>query len=117
MPGRGDTKKLLEVASKGQHATENQTPDNFCINCFRKSKKVISCGKCQCGRYCSENCLRDHMNHKDYCDVICSLEKLEANKRMKNNICVSDSEKLPLKLKIKLIQLVGRETISEYFLE
>ena len=79
-------------------------------------KKVISCEECQCGDYCSRECLKNHVNHKDYCAAICTLEKLETEKRMKNNICMSDSEKLPFKMKMNLIRLVGERPMVNIFL-
>ena len=105
--------KPLEVASEGDHATtaKPKTPD-FCINCARKNEgKFLACEKCHCGRYCSEVCLNGHENHKQYCAAICSLSEFENEKRLNKSFCVTDSEKLPLKLKKKLVSLVGEKPL------
>ena len=88
-----------------------KTPD-FCINCAKKSKKTfIACEKCHSGRYCSETCLEAHPNHEQYCAAICSLQEFESQKCLKKSFCVADSEKLPLKLKKKLVSLVGEKPL------
>ena len=69
-------------------------------------KEAISCSKCSCGKYCSPSCLDSHSNHIQYCPWICSLERLETEKRMKREIFVTDQDKLPYKMKLQLVKLV-----------
>ena len=105
--------KPVEVASEGENVTtvEEKTPD-FCINCAKKSEgKFLACEKCRCGRYCSETCLKVHENHKQYCAAICSLSEFESQKRLDRSFCVTDNEKLPLKLKKQLVSLVGEKPL------
>ncbi len=73
--------------------------------------KLISCSKCSCGKYCSESCIEQHENHAEYCPWITRLEKLETVKRMKKEIFMVDAEKLPYKMKLELIRLVGEKPI------
>ena len=115
---KGTNKKLLEVVSEGPHATEvRRTPTiKHCINCANELLSVTLGEVCQCGDYCSRQCLMNHVNHKQYCAAIFSLEKLETEKRMKKGIRVSDSEKLPIKMKMKLIRLVGERPLVNVFL-
>jgi hypothetical protein len=91
------------------------------LNCANQSEtgKYIACEKCQCGRYCSESCLQAHENHDKYCEAVCSLQQFECQKQlsMNNSICTTDSEKLPLKLKKKLISLVGEKPIASVVLD
>ena len=84
--------------------------------CSKKSKVLFPCGKCQCGQYCSQECLKAHDNHREYCTAIVMLEKVEADKRFREKICTVDSEKLPLKMKSKLIRLVGERPSVNIFL-
>ena len=51
-----------------------------------------------------------------YCSVICSLEEVENQKRMKQEIHVSDSEKLPFMMKRNLVRLVGERPLVNIFL-
>ena len=53
--------------------------ESCCMVCVNSCKKM--CGKCGCGCYCSSDCMKKHKNHTKYCPVICSLEKLENEKR------------------------------------
>ena len=105
---KGTNKKTIRGCIGG--ATCNRSKKNpnkkYCINCANELLSVTLCEVCQCGDYCSHQCLMNHVNHKQYCAAICSLEKLEAEKQMKKDIRVSDSEKLPIKMKMKLIRLV-----------
>ena len=64
-----------------------------------------------CGKYCSKKCLDSHENHSQYCSAICVLEDIEYQKRKKRDISVSDSEKLPLNMKLTLIKLVGERPL------
>ena len=73
--------------------------------------KIISCENCSCGKYCSISCLEKHENHAKYCSLICRVEKLENEKRMKQEIFVNDSEKLPYKMKLQLVRLVGERPL------
>ena len=58
-----------------------------------------------------------HGNHSEYCPIICSLEKLETEKRVANEICSIDAETLPYKMKMKLIRLVGERPVVDIFLD
>ena len=77
--------------------------------CCKKVEKakLISCPECSGGKYCSETCIEQHENHAKYCPWITRLEKLETVKRMKKEIFMVDAEKLPYKMKLELVRLVG----------
>lgn len=77
----------------------------------------LSCPKCLTGKFCSSECLSDHEPHNLYCEAICSLRKLEAQKQLKSSLCVTDSEKLPMKLKSRLVKLVGKKPTVNVFLD
>ena len=99
-----ESKKLDKVAPEGQSATNNKTPKNlFCTNCKKEnnSKQTISC----------EKCMFEDLSNRNYCAAICALEEIEFKKRKKKDISISDPEKLPLKLKLKLIRLVGERPL------
>ena len=72
---------------------------------------VVSCSKCLCGKYCSLGCLDSHSNHAEFCPWICELKQLETEKRMKSEIFVTDSNKLPNKMKLQLVKLVGERPL------
>ena len=78
-------KKRVKVAAAGKDVTNKESPQNKCMICEKvvTEKEVISCGKCSCGNYCSQKCMNKHENHINYCPVICSLEKIETEKRIK----------------------------------
>ena len=78
--------------------------------------KLISCSTCSCGKYCSENCMEKHESHSEYCPWISQLEKLETVKRMKKEIFNVNTEKLPYKMKLELIRIVGEKPIVNVFL-
>ena len=84
--------------------------------CQKTCENLFGCQRCRCGQYCSSDCLKKHENHQSYCSVICSLEELENEKRRSTEIFVSDSEKLPFKLKRDLIRLVGERPLVNIFL-
>ena len=120
------SKKLLEATVEGQHvATGTKTlskfsKKNFCINCGERAEnleeKLFSCQQCDSGQYCSETCLQAHENHSKYCALICSVQQIETTKQLSKGICITDSEKLPRKLKRKLISLVGPKPLVKVFL-
>ena len=97
-------------------ATGLETPEPVCKNCSKSSADMIRCSKCRCGEFCSMECLSKHENHGKYCAVICSLEKLQAAKQRKSDINVQDFEKLPLKMKLKLIRMVGERPLVDVLL-
>ena len=101
----------------GTQASEKFARNNFCINCGKVSEKFMSCEKCQCGRYCSSSCLQEHEDHARYCAMICEVERIETTKQLSRGISIMDSEKLPLKLKKKLISLVGERPLVNVFLD
>ena len=45
--------------------------------------------------------------------MICSVERIENEIRMRNEIFVNDGEKLPYKMKLKLIRLVGERPLVD----
>ena len=98
-------------------ATGLETPEPVCRNCSKSSPDMIRCSRCKCGEFCSTECLAKHENHGKYCATICSLEKLEAAKQRKLDINVHDSEKLPLKMKLKLIRMVGERPLVDVLLD
>ena len=108
---------------EGLHAAQEETQaclvpkDNFCINCGKVAEKFISCEKCSCGRYCSSSCLQDHKEHSHYCAIICEVQRIENTKQLSQGICITDSEKLPRKLKKKLISLVGEKPLVKIWLD
>ena len=120
----------MSVPPTGKAATEDQTPPDQCSSCCKKHtanqcmmccknvsvSEIVSCEKCFCGKYCSKNCMEKHENHAHYCSIICDLQNLETEKRMKNEIFVQDSEKLPYKMKLQLIRLVGERPIVKIHL-
>ena len=71
---------------------------------------------CRTGTYCSAACLETHDNHNKYCAAICALEGIEWEKRKRTLVCGVDGEKLPLKLKRKLIKLVGERPTLKFML-
>ena len=76
------------------------------------------CGKCDSGRFCSVPCAQSHENHKKFCEIISSVQAIEHSKQLDlNSINITDSEKLPLKLKKKLISLVGEKPMAKLFLD
>ena len=103
------------VAAEGKEVTSKMSPKS-CMICTKICENVISCEKCSCGCYCSENCMGEHLNHTKYCSVISSLEKVENEKRMSSEIFLSDSEKLPYKMKLNLIRLVGERPMVNIYL-
>ena len=78
-----------------------------CLACSKPCLKRVTCEKCCTGCYCSFECLEKNENHTTYCPIICEVQKLETTKRIAAEIFSVDSEKLPLKMKRKLIGLVG----------
>ena len=112
------SKKRVMVAPEGKDATLKYTPSNSdCMVCEISSVKLFSCEKCGCGSYCSSECMTRHVNHSKICPHICSLEKFETEKRISKEIFTNDSEKLPYKMKLKLIRLVGERPVVSIFLE
>ena len=99
--------------------SENQVPapPKECMICSKPCTEAVSCEKCSCGCYCSVECKDKHDNHTKFCPIICSLEKLETEKRIAAEIFSVDSEKLPYKMKLKLIRLVGQRPVVNIFLE
>ena len=96
----------------------DETPDPMaCMVCRKVCQNLVSCEKCSCGRYCSAECMSKHVNHTEYCPVILSLEKHETEKRISHEICSIDAEKLPYKMKMKLIGLVGERPVVDIMLD
>ena len=72
----------------------------------------VRCSACKTGCYCSETCLRAHENHQQYCTAICSLQEYETKKQLKQCVYGIDSDKLPYKVKRKLVKLVGAHPLT-----
>ena len=108
-------KKLADVAAEGKSATdEDETP--LCI-CCSNTTELISCEKCGCGSYCSTRCLELDGVHAMWCPWICRLEAHENEKRMKNEINMVDAEKLPYRMKLKRVKLVGERPLVNICLD
>ena len=108
-----EEKKRVEVVPEGKGATTcGETPPE-CMMCGGEvpADKLNSCVNCKCGRYCSAQCLSSHDSHAQYCKMICSLESMENQKRMRSEIFVNNDERLPYKTKLKLIRLVGERPL------
>ncbi len=57
-----------------------------------------------------------HEGHQKFCASICKLEEIEWEKKKKALVCGVDAEKLPLKLKKKLVRLVGARPTLKFLL-
>ena len=79
-------------------------------------KKLVTCPKCRCSLHCSTECLEGDDTHLLWCSWICRLERLETEKRMKQEINMVDAEKLPLNMKLKLVKLVGERPLVNIYL-
>ena len=79
--------------------------------------KLQSCERCKCGKFCSSECLNNHEDHAKYCEMICSLERVENEKRMRSEIFVNNDERLPYKVKLELIRLVGERPLVKILLD
>ena len=99
----------------GKAATSKETPK--CKVCCKGKKELIKCEKCRCGRYCSKECLGADEHHAEWCKWICKLEEMETEKRMKSEINMVDAEKLPYKMKLKLVKLVGERPLVNVHLD
>ena len=55
-------------------------------------------------------------SHRELCGAICMLEEIEWEKKKKALVCGVDTEKLPLRLKRKLVKLVGERPILNFLL-
>ena len=109
------SKKLVAVAPAGKAATKKKTPE--CMICCKKTSELDACEKCGCGKYCSKECQELDGIHAMWCSWICKLEVHENTKRMRNEINSIDSEKLPYKMKLKLVRLVGERPLVTIYLE
>ncbi len=122
MPDQNELGKLEQVAGEGPQVTcEKKAPDKFCLNCLKPAAKLMSCEVCDSGWFCSKACSQVHVmvheDHKKYCEIISSVQQIEYSKQLNNCINVTDSEKLPFKLKKKLISLVGEKPMAKLFLD
>ena len=87
-----------------------------CMICSKPCVEKVSCEKCSCGCYCSSECMKKHDSHNTYCPIICDLQKHETEKRIAGEIFSVDAEKLPYKMKRKLIRLVGERPVVNIFM-
>ena len=124
----GDTSDVLRTINDkikgGDPKREEKRPGDeggetplTCIICEKLCTEAVSCEKCSCGCYCSSECKDKHENHAIYCPIICDLEKHETEKRMAAEIFSIDAEKLPYKMKLNLIRLVGERPVVNIFLD
>ena len=60
--------------------------------------------------------MESHEEHQKYCAAICMLEEIEWEKKKKALVCGVDAEKLPIKLKRKLVKLVGERPTLKFLL-
>ena len=111
-------KKLGRVTSEGKGVTAGNKPQIQCMICSVNvpASKLILCETCLCGKYCSVDCKKKDKNHTQYCSMICNLEMIENEKRVRNEIAVTDSEKLSYKMKLQLIRLVGERPLVNIYL-
>ena len=79
--------------------------------------ELVSCSKCRCGSYCSSECLELDGVHAMWCPWICRLEAHESEKRMRKEINMVDAEKLPYKMKLKLVKLEGEKPFVNIHLD
>ena len=84
--------------------------------CRKEGVELTSCPECHCGLYCSVECREADEAHATWCMWICRLEVHETEKRMKQEINMVDAEKLPFKMKLKLVRLVGERPLVKIFL-
>ena len=102
--------KPIIVAPEGEAATSEKTPEQ-CRMCCKEVEKLESCPKCNCNLHCSADCMKGDESHPLWCSWICRLQRLENQKRMKQEINMVDAEKLPLNMKLKLVKLVGERPL------
>ena len=107
----------MRVVSEGKDAAEGKKSPRSCMICLKSSENLFSCPNCKCGLYCSLDCLDQHENHAKYCPIICSLLIIENEKRLAAEIFSCDAEKLPYKMKLKLVRLVGERPVVNIFLD
>ena len=94
----------------GEAATSEKTPE-LCRMCCKEVENLMACPKCNCHLHCSTDCMKGDESHPLWCSWICRLERLENQKRMTHEINMVDAEKLPLNMKLKLVQLVGERPL------
>ena len=86
--------------------------------CQKGVGRVVRCGKCSAGLYCSEICVNKNvLSHSEICSAIVDLENFE---REKLNRKIKKSEmgsKLQLKLNHEIIRLVGERPLVNVYLD
>ena len=93
---RKSSKKRIGVVHEGMSTIHDKSPNSGrCMVCVKVVETVVKCASCGCGRYCSRECMLNHVEHKKLCVAICSLEDEQRRKQMSNEIHGDDSEKLP----------------------
>ena len=108
---------LQHMSETSQEAfAPSQAVMKSCLACSKPCLTKITCNKCFTGCYCSSECMAKNENHTTYCPIICEVQKLETTKRIAAEIFSVDSEKLPFKMKRKLIRLVGERPVVNIFL-
>ena len=115
--------KARDIASRcsasSQYADEGlpaPSAPKLCLVCAKPCVKKLACEKCFTGCYCSSECMNKNENHTTYCPIICDVQQHETKKRIAAEIFSVDSEKLPLKMKRKLISLVGERPVVKIYL-
>jgi len=109
------TKKLRKVVSSGIETTSVNSNTRICLNCSLPCDEIVKCNECLSGLYCSINCLTDDKNHKQLCDYIVKLEKLERKKKLKSFSCSYDVT-LPFKKYKKLVDVIGLKPMINFIL-
>ena len=84
--------------------------------CCKAKAELKACQKCQCGSYCSTECMELDGVHAMWCPWICRLTEHENQKKMKAEINMVDTNKLPYKMKLQLVKLVGERPLVSIFL-
>ena len=82
-----------------------------CLVCRNEcNRRIKRCKSCKGGLYCSRKCRDAHTAiHKDLCGHITELEKIEDRKRSISAFSVREENQVKLKLKNRLVQLVGEK--------
>ena len=86
-----------------------------CLVCKREcDKRIKRCKECRGGLYCSRTCREAHEEkHKDLCKYILDLEKMEERKRVADAFSVRERNQVKLKVKNRLVKLVGEKPMLD----
>ena len=102
-----------EDSCNGEFGPENEKQLGYkrCVVCQKEcSVRIKRCKQCKGGCYCSGKCRENHKTeHRELCENIIKLEEMEAAKREANAFSVRESNQVKLKLKNRLVNLVGEK--------